>query len=299
MNIKNIILKNKFYFPFIYILTIIGVILSNFYKINSPLYFVITIFILPYCGLDLIILHDKIFKDKNDKFQAKFIRFFEITVSITLILNTILMSFFYFSFQFPLTGTTSNFILMILSAFALSLLLNNSIRKRLNVLDDNQIENTMNSELLISFLGAIMIEILLVNNNLLKLIENLINIIITNLPDYATISLAIVMLCATLSVLSFTYTMVENQKDKYKMNENGKGYFISTILSMCILSLILISSQIKPLLINSISIKNWFNFILINIYAASIITIFILTIYLIYYMISCSISSLKILEFLE
>ena len=103
------------------------------------------------------------------------------------------------------------------------------------------------------------------------------------------------MLCATLAVLSFTYTMVDNQEGKDKMNENGKGYFISTIISMVILLLILISSKIKPALINSISIENWFNFILVNIYAISIIIIFILTIYLIYYMISCSISSLKIL----
>lgn len=299
MKFNEIILRNEFYFPFIYLLTIIGVILSNFYKVNSPVYFVITIFILPYSCLYLVIIYNKFFKNKSNEFTIKFIRFFKIVGISALILNTILMSIFYFSFQFLLTGTTSTFILMILSAFVLSLTFNNTLRKRLNIFNDEKIEYVMNSEFLISFLGLGMLYIILNNDYLLGLLNYLINAILTHLPDYSTISLAIVMLCATLSVLSFTYTMVENQEDKDKMNENGKGYFISTILSMIILLLILVSSKIKPALIDSITIENWYNFILTNIYAISIITIFILTIYLIYYMISCSISALKILKFIE
>lgn len=299
MKFKDIILKNQFYFPFIYILTIIGVLISNFYKVNSPLYFAITTFILPFSCLYLVIIYDKFFKNKNKEFTIQFIRFFKITGIIALILNTILMSIFYFSFQFILIGTAPNLILMILSSFVLSLTFNNTLRKRLNISNDEKIEYTMNSESIISFLGLAVLYIILNNNKLLELVNKLINTILNNLPDYSTISLAIVMLCATLSVLSFTYTMVENQKDKDKMNENGKGYFISTILSMTILLLILISSKIKPMLINSITFENWFNFIFTNIYTISIITIFILTIYLLYYMISCSISSLRILKFIK
>ena len=299
MKFQEIILKNEFYFPFVYILTIIGVILSNFYKASSPVYFVITIFILPYSCLYLVIIYNKFFENRSNEFTLKFIRFFKFVGVSALILNTILIGIFYFSFQFLLTGSTSNFILMILSAFVLSLTFNNTLRKRLNIFNDEKIENMMNSEFLISFLGLVVLYLILNNSYLLELLNFILYIILLHLPDYSTISLAIVMLCATLSVLSFTYTMVEDQEDKDKMNENGKGYFISTILSMIILLLILISSKIKPMLINSIAIENLFNFILINIYAISIITIFILTIYLIYYMISCSISSLKILKFIE
>ena len=299
MKFQEIILKNEFYFPFVYILTIIGVILSNFYKVSSPVYFVITIFILPYSCLYLVIIYNKFFENRSNEFTLKFIRFFKIVGVSALILNTILIGIFYFSFQFLLTGSTSNFILMILSAFVLSLTFNNTLRKRLNIFNVEKIENMMNSEFLISFLGLVVLYLILNNSYLLELLNFILYIILLHLPDYSTISLAIVMLCATLSVLSFTYTMVEDQEDKDKMNENGKGYFISTILSMIILLLILISSKIKPMLINSIAIENLFNFILINIYAISIITIFILTIYLIYYMISCSISSLKILKFIE
>ena len=299
MKFQEIILKNEFYFPFVYILTIIGVILSNFYKVSSPVYFVITIFILPYSCLYLVIIYNKFFENRSNEFTLKFIRFFKFVGVSALILNTILIGIFYFSFQFLLTGSTSNFILMILSAFVLSLTFNNTLRKRLNIFNDEKIENMMNSEFLISFLGLVVLYLILNNSYLLELLNFILYIILLHLPDYSTISLAIVMLCATLSVLSFTYTMVEDQEDKDKMNENGKGYFISTILSMIILLLILISSKIKPMLINSIAIENLFNFILINIYAISIITIFILTIYLIYYMISCSISSLKILKFIE
>ena len=299
MKFQEIILKNEFYFPFVYILTIIGVILSNFYKVSSPVYFVITIFILPYSCLYLVIIYNKFFENRSNEFTLKFIRFFKFVGVSALILNTILIGIFYFSFQFLLTGSTSNFILMILSAFVLSLTFNNTLRKRLNIFNVEKIENMMNSEFLISFLGLVVLYLILNNSYLLELLNFILYIILLHLPDYSTISLAIVMLCATLSVLSFTYTMVEDQEDKDKMNENGKGYFISTILSMIILLLILISSKIKPMLINSIAIENLFNFILINIYAISIITIFILTIYLIYYMISCSISSLKILKFIE
>ena len=299
MKFQEIILKNEFYFPFVYILTIIGVILSNFYKVSSPVYFVITIFILPYSCLYLVIIYNKFFENRSNEFTLKFIRFFKIVGVSALILNTILIGIFYFSFQFLLTGSTSNFILMILSAFVLSLTFNNTLRKRLNIFNDEKIENMMNSEFLISFLGLVVLYLILNNSYFLELLNFILYIILLHLSDYSTISLAIVMLCATLSVLSFTYTMVEDQEDKDKMNENGKGYFISTILSMIILLLILISSKIKPMLINSIAIENLFNFILINIYAISIITIFILTIYLIYYMISCSISSLKILKFIE
>ena len=113
MKFQEIILKNEFYFPFVYILTIIGVILSNFYKVSSPVYFVITIFILPYSCLYLVIIYNKFFENRSNEFTLKFIRFFKIVGVSALILNTILIGIFYFSFQFLLTGSTSNFILMI------------------------------------------------------------------------------------------------------------------------------------------------------------------------------------------
>lgn len=296
MKIEKIIFKNRFYFPFIYLLTILGGFISNFYKITNPLCFIVTMFVLPYSCFYLVLIYDKFFSNRGDEFTLIYIKFFKIVGYSSLILNIILISLLYFSthpFQ-----STQNYVLTILISFSLSLGLNNTLRKRLNVFNDPKIESQMNIEAIITCVCGIILVSAMYYPPLWNLLNFFINIILFNLSDYFSISIAIIMLCATLSVLSFTYSMIDNQEEKNKMNENGKGYFTSTILSFAILVLLFISSSLKHiLLIFPEDIMNWQYFLLINTYAFFIMTIFILTIFMTYYIIKCSISSLKILKF--
>ena len=117
------------------------------------------------------------------------------------------------------------------------------------------------------------------------------------------IAIAFVVLCATLSALSFTYcsTIKNNDNKNYcKMKKNGEGFFISTILSM--ISLIVI--YIFSLMSHVINLTNIFrltiiDFIFINIYAIALIFLVSLSIYVIYYMVVSSFSTLKILGLID
>ena len=128
-------------------------------------------------------------------------------------------------------------------------------------------------------------------------IYDLINYIIGHMGEYSTISMAVVMLCATLSVLSFTYSMVEFNDYKKEMNETGKKFFISTILSMVVLFFIFILSNIHPFINENYFFG--FNFLISNIYLILIIMIFVLGTHIISHIVQGCISSLEILNFLE
>lgn len=127
---------------------------------------------------------------------------------------------------------------------------------------------------------------------------DIINKIIVNLTNITTISLAIIMLCATLSALTFTYYSTIEQTEKVKIN--GQHYFISTILSMALTVLIFILTTIAPAIanLNMTHITLESNIILI-IYTFFIIISFILLIYISYYIIVPSIKTLIILGFIQ
>ena len=169
-----------------------------------------------------------------------------------------------------------------------------NLRERLIVnkkLDDTE---NLKSGLIILF----SLFITLIINEYSNIISETINELIHNITNITTISLAIVMLCATLSALTFTYYTTTDKNEKVK--KNGQYYFISTILSMVLTVLIFLLTTFAPLITNlnvtHITLKSN---IILSAYTFFIIITFILLIYTAYYLIIPSIKTLMILGFIK
>lgn len=72
----------------------------------------------------------------------------------------------------------------------------------------------MNIEAIITCVCGIILVSAMYYPPIWNLLNFFIKIILFNLSDYFSVSIAIIMLCATLSVLSFTYSMIDNQEEK-------------------------------------------------------------------------------------
>ena len=104
MKLNNIIFKNRFYIPLIYILIIIGWGLSCFFKVDSKKFsiflIIFTNIITPFSCLYLTIIYDKLFKNKGESFKSKYIKIYEFVGHISLIINPILISYLFFQNSF-------------------------------------------------------------------------------------------------------------------------------------------------------------------------------------------------------
>ena len=130
----------------------------------------------------------------------------------------------------------------------------------------------------------------------------MLNLNLSEIGTLTNIAIAFVVLCATLSALSFTYctTLKSNKKNYCKMKKNGEGYFISTILSMILLILIYVSSLMSHVInLTNLFRLNLMEYLFINIYTITLIISVSLLAYAIYYIISSSFSTLKILGFIK
>lgn len=295
--IKHILTKRLSYLPLIYILVNIGFILSLFYSTDlllSP-----WSFLLAYSCFFLQIIYDKIFENNEDKFTKKYAIFYFIIGYSSMVALPILVSFSTFnSFKYDLTF--NYFIILISYSFITSLIFNNQLKYRLLIEYPESI-----NELILQFLlllGIIISVFLMSSPEIIITITNMLNLNISEIGTLTNIAIAIVVLCATLSALSFTYctTLKDNNKNYCKMKKNGEGYFISTILSMILLILIYISSLMSRITnLTSLFRLNLIEYLFINIYTITLIASVCLLVYIIYHMINSSLSTLRILGFLK
>ena len=120
--------------------------------------------------------------------------------------------------------------------------------------------------------------------------------------DYFMFALTLVLLCATLAVLSFTYAMALKNKDesiKDFMMKSGEYFFISTIFCIFCLSCLFVLSISGDFFNpnNNINILNGYNFLLINFFVVIILSFFVSFIYSMKYLMKGIILSLKNLPF--
>ena len=210
----------------------------------------------------------------------------------------LLISFYTFScFKYDLTFYY--IIILIFYSFVISLIFNNILKYRLLIEYPENVNELILQSIL---LFGIIISILIMSfPQIIISLTNMFNLNLTEIGTLTNIAIAIVVLCATLSALSFTYcTTLKGNKNYYKMKKNGEGYFISTILSMILLIFIYIFS----LMSHTINLTNLFKlnlieYLFINIYSITLIFIVILMAYIIYYMVISSFSTLKILKFIK
>lgn len=162
-------------------------------------------------------------------------------------------------------------------------------------------ENFFNMKTLLPLLGTILIIFNFIFEDIIKIIANL------SKYDYSMFALTFALLCATLSVLSFTYAMALNstneqeKETKNNMLKSGEYYFISTIFclfflsSLFILSYILNSVDLSSL--DNINIFNREYFTIANCCVLMIVSFFITFIYSMKYLLKGIYLSLKNLPF--
>ena len=150
-------------------------------------------------------------------------------------------------------------------------------------------------------LGIVISVFIMSSPQIIITITNMLNLNLSEIGTLTNIAIAVVVLCATLSALSFTYcSTLKNNNGYYEMKKNGEGYFISTILSMILLILIYISSLMSHVInLTNLFRLNLIEYFFINIYSISLIFSVSLVVYVIYYMITSSFSTLKILGFIK
>ncbi|WP_296873861.1 hypothetical protein [uncultured Methanobrevibacter sp.] len=301
--IKIILTKRRYYLPLVYILVNIGFIVSSLYPkglyLNSYIYPLIFV-VLPYTCFFLQVIYDYFFQNSDEEFKKKFSIIYFIIGYSSMICLPLLLGFHTFN-NFNPDLTFYYFVILISYSFFASLVCNTQLKYRLLIKYPNNInEKILQSLLLIGILMSIFI---LASPQIIISLTNTLNLNLSEMGTLTNIAIAFVVLCATLSALSFTYcsTIKNNDNKNYcKMKKNGEGFFISTILSM--ISLIVI--YIFSLMSHVINLTNIFrltiiDFIFINIYAIALIFLVSLSIYVIYYMVVSSFSTLKILGLID
>lgn len=297
-NIKMILTRRRYYLPLVYILINIGFLVSLLYPkglyLNSYLYPLIFL-VLPYSCFFLQLIYDYFFKNRDAKFNKKFSKVYFIIGYSSMILLPLLLGFHTFN-NFKPDLTFYYFIILISYSFVTSLIFNGQLKYRLLIKYPNNInEKILQSLLLIGILMSIFI---LGSPQIIISLTGTLNLNLSEIGTLTNIAIAFVVLCATLSALSFTYrgAIQKNNKNYCKIKKNGEGYFISTILSMFSLIFIYVASLMSRLInLTSLFRLNLMDYIFINIYTISLIFLVGLSIYIIYYMIVSSVSTLKIL----
>lgn len=121
--------------------------------------------------------------------------------------------------------------------------------------------------------------------------------------DYSMFALTFALLCATLSVLSFTYAMtIEDDKNtKKSMKKSGEYFFISTIFCLIFLSCLFILSLIwnsaNMTSLTNVNIMNPYNILIANSSVSIILSFFVSFVYSMKYLLKGIILSLKNLNF--
>lgn len=121
--------------------------------------------------------------------------------------------------------------------------------------------------------------------------------------DYSMFALTFALLCATLSVLSFTYAMTieDEENTKKAMKQSGEHFFISTIFCLiflsCLFILSLIWDSVNITSLTNVNILNLYNFLIANSSVLIILSFFVSFIYSMKYLIKGIILSLKNLNF--
>lgn len=299
--IRKMLTKRLFYLPLVYILVNIGFILSLFYPkgLHFNIFVYLFIFLLlPYSCFFLQRIHANFFQNKDDNFNEKFLKIYFIIGYSVMIILPLLISFYTFV-RFKYDLTFYHIIILISYSFVTSLIFNNILKYRLLI----EYPENVNERILQSLLAfGIVISVFIMSfPQIIIELTNMFNLNLSELGTLTNIAIAIVVLCATLSALSFTYCSTLKNNDNYcKMKKNGEGYFISTILSMILLILIYISSLMSHVInLTNLFRLNLMEYLFINIYTITLILSISLLTYAIYYMVTSSFSTLKILGFIK
>ena len=222
--IRQILTKRLFYLPLVYLLVNIGFILSLFFpkelRLNISVYLIIFI-VLPYSCFFLQRIHANFFQNKNDKFNEKFLKIYFLIGYSVMIFLPVLISFYTFvGFKHDLKFY--HLIILISYSFVTSLIFNNFLKYRLLIEYPKNVNEQIFQSLL--FFGIIILSVFIViSPQIIIALTNMLNLNLSEIGTLTNIAIAIVVLCATLSALSFTYcSTLENNESSCVMKKMGR-----------------------------------------------------------------------------
>ena len=123
-------------------------------------------------------------------------------------------------------------------------------------------------------------------------INSVLDITINYMDPFLMFNLTVILLCATIALLSFTHAMVLDDEEIGEYKKNGERFFTATIFSMIIFFIMLVLTLMRPYM-TLINDANILNMILMSIYSVLSIDTILFTVLTIYYVIVSTIETLK------
>lgn len=193
------------------------------------------------------------------------------------------------NFDTKLPVESNVFYLKVLIIFALTICYNDNILRRLMMgYDESKIRMIFMAGLLI------LLPIVVKYIDILMFIKS----IVFHFSDFLSISLSILVFCATLSLLAFTYCMViEDKNEKKEMVKNGEDFFVATIFSVFSIMLLFLISYMQTFNVTIINSLFSINFIFGAIFLFLICLLLYMLLIALNYLIKGVYSSLKVLNF--
>lgn len=290
---KYSVLKSNIGFSFvIYILILAGFGLSVLYKVHPKFLYLISIIQFIPITFSYIYYRTNYFKNLS---EDSFVKIIKSLYYMAILLIPFLTGFFLNTTIYRFDILNEYTLKMILS-FSYTWIYLGSIKNLLfsnkNRLDNDVSQNIIFVLAMVLILAFAYPKFTSIVNYCFKLISDI---------NFMNISIAIIMLCATLSMLSFSYhSLLKDDKIKNDVKNNGEMFFISTILSIFSIVSLYLFSIIFPNLKNisyDFSLEVLVNFLFVNISIVFMLIFLFTTVYALYFLLKGCKSSLKILNF--
>lgn len=288
MKLEYLIKNIEIYCIFMLTLAILSFFCSVHIKCDCYFILFILILILSYSVFFLTIFYEKFFQNRDKYFLNKYIKFLKIIGFSSMLVMPFLIGM-QVNFDTKLPVESNVFYLKVLIIFALTICYNDNILRRLMMgYDESKIRMIFMAGLLI------LLPIVVKYIDILMFIKS----IVFHFSDFLSISLSILVFCATLSLLAFTYCMViEDKNEKKEMVKNGEDFFVATIFSVFSIMLLFLISYMQTFNVTIINSLFSINFIFGAIFLFLICLLLYMLLIALNYLIKGVYSSLKVLNF--
>lgn len=279
---KKITNKPSF-FLFNYILINVGLIMSFLIKTNISYRIILPMALIPGICLILDYIYNNIIKGKYEKENDTFKRIYSFVGIAAFILIPIITGIAFNSNaanQINVTNIVSLTVIILPYCIVYNHILKNGF---LNELYEDVLT------IIIIIMGLMLY---LSREHLFTLMNSCVNLLIHYMDQFLSVNLTVILLCATVALLSFTHAMVLDDEEIAQSKKNGERLFTATIFSIIIFLILLLLTFMKPYM-DLIDNANMLNMILISIYSLLSVNTVLFVAITIYYVIVSTIETLK------
>ena len=266
-----------------YILINVGLIMSFLIKTNFSYRIILPMAMIPGICLILNYIYNNIIKGKYKKENVTFKRIYSLVGIAAFILIPILIGISFNSNagnQIDITKIVSLTVIILPYCIAYNHILKNGFL------------NEPYEDVLTVIIIIMGLMLYISREHLFTLMNSSVNLVINYMDQFLSVNLTVILLCATVALLSFTHAMVLDDEEIAQSKKNGERLFTATIFSIIIFLILLLLTFMKPYM-DLIDNANMLNMILISIYSLLSINTILFVAITIYYVIVSTIETLK------